>query len=115
MWQQITVILNATPGARKDWSQRRKTWRDLRCNAKNKKSEIIRHQRGTGGGSPLIPEEILSVTDQIITEMIGPTAISGDQAVTQPNDNFDFESQCEYITVTVVDDVKTQKEIEKSP
>ncbi|KAI4468157.1 hypothetical protein MML48_2g00004291 [Holotrichia oblita] len=115
MWQQITVILNATPGARKDWSQWRKTWHDLRCNAKNKKSEIIRHQRGTGGGSPLPPEESLSVTDKIITEMIGPTAISGDQAVPQPNVNFDFEPQCEYITVTVVDDEKGEKETNKFP
>ncbi|KAI4454228.1 myb/sant-like dna-binding domain [Holotrichia oblita] len=115
MWQQITVILNATPGARKDWSQWRKTWHDLRCNAKNKKSEIIRHQRGTGGGSPLPPEESLSVTDKIITEMIGPTAISGDQAVPQLNVNFDFEPQCEYITVTVVDDEKGEKETNKFP
>ncbi|KAG5868408.1 hypothetical protein JTB14_020950 [Gonioctena quinquepunctata] len=54
-------------------SKMQKSWQDL-SQTKKKKSEQIKHARGTGGGPPLPPE--LDITDELILSTIAPTAIT---------------------------------------
>ncbi|KAG5886273.1 hypothetical protein JTB14_002767 [Gonioctena quinquepunctata] len=64
------------------------SWQDLRSKTKKKKSEHIKHARGTGGGPPL-PSE-LDITDELILSTIAPTSITGDTNISETPIDFDF-------------------------
>ncbi|KAG5900539.1 hypothetical protein JTB14_022846 [Gonioctena quinquepunctata] len=74
IWKDITNMLNASPGAKKEWKEWRKTWHDIHSRTKTKKALINAQSSKTGGGSA-IPD--LSQSEEKIAEIIGDTAIRG--------------------------------------
>ncbi|XP_018566805.2 uncharacterized protein LOC108907552 [Anoplophora glabripennis] len=78
-WSTISEALNAMPGANKTWVQWKKTWGDLKKNAKKKNSEVIHFMRGTGGG----PQQQISTTEdeEAVMELLETTAVEGDENV----------------------------------
>ncbi|CAG9763560.1 unnamed protein product [Ceutorhynchus assimilis] len=75
LWEEISSILNAMPGANKGWIKWRKTWHDIKNAVKTKSATIRRHLDQTGGGPP-INEEITN-EDQKILNLISPVVIEG--------------------------------------
>ncbi|KAG5871114.1 hypothetical protein JTB14_036741 [Gonioctena quinquepunctata] len=55
---------------------------------RKKKSEQIKHARGTGGGPPLRPK--LDITDKLILSTMAPTAITGDTNMSETPIDFDL-------------------------
>ncbi|CAH1107482.1 unnamed protein product [Psylliodes chrysocephalus] len=88
--QNIASILNSAPGASKDWKLWKKKWQDLRFKAKKKKSDQVKHARGTGGGPPL--DTKYDTTNELILSTIAPTAITGYMNVNETPIDFQFAS-----------------------
>ncbi|XP_044765607.1 uncharacterized protein LOC123321885 [Coccinella septempunctata] len=75
LWEQVTNLLNCVPnGAVKPWSKWRKTWQDMKKNAKAKNASIKRYSAGTGGGPA--PKE-LSEVDSDIVSMLSSNQLNG--------------------------------------
>ncbi|KAF2901645.1 hypothetical protein ILUMI_04540 [Ignelater luminosus] len=88
-WEQLAATLNAIPGAQKDWKKWRKTWQDMKKSVKTKQSDLIRYTIGTGGGEAA--QEVLSEDELRVADIVGTTAITGDQSVTAPLIEFAFD------------------------
>ncbi|KAK4886614.1 hypothetical protein RN001_002885, partial [Aquatica leii] len=80
------------------------TWHDLRSNAKAKKASILKHRNGTGGGSHLPENEQLTSVEDKIVDLVGPTAVSGDDKMSEPVVTFDFNFKIEYLNFQIIDD-----------
>nr|CAI5842380.1 unnamed protein product [Callosobruchus analis] len=74
-WTRLAELLNAIPGARKNWIQWRKTWQDYKGNIKKKAAGIRREQSATGGG----PQTVCSLTteEEAVIQIVGISATEG--------------------------------------
>ncbi|XP_039308061.1 uncharacterized protein LOC120358311 [Solenopsis invicta] len=90
LWCEITNILNALPGAKKTWEQWRKTWHDMKNKVKGKKADINQSLKKTGEGPP--SEINMTMIDNDVANLIGPTTIYGDATVDESIAEFNFEN-----------------------
>ncbi|KAJ6642976.1 hypothetical protein Bhyg_07932, partial [Pseudolycoriella hygida] len=89
LWKEVAGLLNAVPLAPiKTHDQWRKCWTDMKRNTKQKASRIKKHQTGTGGGEETV--EQLSLTQNRICDILGPTAVEGHQGIHESKAEFDF-------------------------
>ncbi|KAK9717535.1 Myb/SANT-like DNA-binding domain [Popillia japonica] len=88
--ENIAEILNAIPGASKDWKQWRKTWQDIRCKTKHKQAQFRKNTRATGGGPP--PQDKLTVMEEKVVSIISPYSVVGCEDIIESDVKFDFES-----------------------
>ncbi|XP_050501990.1 uncharacterized protein LOC126881655 [Diabrotica virgifera virgifera] len=103
LWEEITTNLNSVPnGQAKDWKKWRKTWQDIKKNAKAKNAAIKRHRNMTGGG----PACSSSLSDQEteVLSMIGPMQTDGIGVEETPLE-FSFVEQSLPSTETPLQDV----------
>ncbi|KAF5301668.1 hypothetical protein FQR65_LT19206 [Abscondita terminalis] len=87
-WEGIADVLNAIPGAKKEWHQWRKSWQDLRVKAKQKQAALRRHALATGGG-PAMTDDITPVEEDVIST-IAPVTIEGHE-IEESVVDFDFD------------------------
>ncbi|XP_036148224.1 uncharacterized protein LOC118647434 [Monomorium pharaonis] len=75
LWNEITHILNAVNGAKKDWKGWRKCWHDFQSRSKKKFSTIKQSMAKTGGGT--ISAESLTTQEEQVLDIMCPTSITG--------------------------------------
>ncbi|CAG9826614.1 unnamed protein product [Diabrotica balteata] len=108
MWQTLSQILNALPGAKKEWKQWRKTWQDMKSNTKRKNTKIKNSQVETGGGPP-IKDVKMTEEDLKIIEILGTAIVEGDPLVAESATSFHFSNDCDE---NLDEDAKEEYEIE---
>ncbi|XP_050065583.1 uncharacterized protein LOC126554567 [Aphis gossypii] len=89
-WEELSGVLNSIPGPIKDWKAWRRTWQDLKADAKKKQAQINKNLKGTGGG-PSTAGSLDSLSETVVG-MIGVVPISGDPLITDYPICFDFDS-----------------------
>ncbi|KAL5246219.1 hypothetical protein ACI65C_013627 [Semiaphis heraclei] len=88
-WENISVQLNALPGAEKSWNKWKKTWQDTRNITKSKAAAIKRHIGGTGGGSKCEIE--LNEVQKEILPLFSQATVSGHFNSEESIVEFDFD------------------------
>ncbi|XP_054012804.1 uncharacterized protein LOC128894816 [Hylaeus anthracinus] len=100
LWQEITNILNASPGAKIDWKQWKRTWQDFQGKAKAKQSSINRNLNATGGGP--LDTESLSVEEKRVLNIIHATQIKSDCNIDETPIRFDYSE--EYLDIDITNE-----------
>ncbi|XP_066585425.1 uncharacterized protein [Prorops nasuta] len=93
LWEEIAALLNQIPGANKPWDKWRKSWHDMKSQAKVKSTNIKNYAKGTGGG-PATTQE-LNESDKSILALISSTAIVGIASTTESAIDFDWNNEME--------------------
>ncbi|XP_066600869.1 uncharacterized protein [Prorops nasuta] len=96
LWTEITGILNAVNGAKKDWKGWRKCWHDLQSRSKIKQSEIKQSMAATGGGKAI---ETLTPQEEQIIDVMCSTSIYGHPDIGESVVNIVEESENESMEV----------------
>ncbi|XP_071576846.1 uncharacterized protein [Temnothorax nylanderi] len=79
LWNEITNILNAINGAKKDWKGWRKCWHDFQSRSKKKHSSIKQSMAATGGG--MMNTESLTSQEEQVLNIMSSTSIHGHPAI----------------------------------
>ncbi|CAI6358351.1 unnamed protein product [Macrosiphum euphorbiae] len=87
LWQELTASLNSIPGSIKEWKAWRRTWHDMKGNAKSKKVKL--NFRTTGGGESIATP--LKKLDESLVGIIGEVPIIGDPRIMESSVSFDFQ------------------------
>ncbi|KAK5648144.1 hypothetical protein RI129_003036 [Pyrocoelia pectoralis] len=67
------------PGPKKNWTAWRRTWQDLKKNAKKRNTEVKQYARGTGGGPPFNP--IFTKEESTILHILDQVEVEGDATI----------------------------------
>ncbi|CAH2101935.1 unnamed protein product [Euphydryas editha] len=90
-WEEIARVLNAIPGANKDWKAWRKTWQDYMSRTKIKSAAINKVRSSTGGGPP--PPNPLDQFEEGVAALLHPYAVGGHTASSESSVLFDFTDE----------------------